>query len=71
MQSQRERRLPAKVKGDKLRGDQRMFNDVVDLLGAMNIGWTPDVVGSVGENCIKVLVSSLWYIDRSMSQTIC
>lgn len=70
MQSQRERRLPAKVKGDKLRGDQRMFNDVVDLLGAMNIGWTPDVVGSVGENCIKVLVSSLWYIDPCRKQFV-
>ena len=63
MQSQRERRLPAKVKGDKLRGDQRLFNDVIDMLGAMHIGWMPDLVSSVGEKCAKVLVSSLWYID--------
>ena len=67
MQSQRERRLPAKVSSDKLRGDQRMFNDVVDMLGAMNIGWTPDLVGSVGENCVKVIVSALWYIDPCCS----
>lgn len=47
-----------------------MFNDVVDMLGAMNIGWTPDIVGSVGENCIKVLVSSLWYIDPCRKQFV-
>ena len=35
MQSQHEGRLPAKVKGDKLHGDQRMFIDVVNMLGAM------------------------------------
>ena len=70
MQSRREQRLPAKVKGDKARGDQRMFNDVVDLLGEMNIGWTPDIVGSVGENCIKVLVSSLRYIDPCRKQFV-
>ena len=70
MQSQRERRLPAKVSSDKLRGDQRMFNDVVDMLGAMNIGWTPDLVGSVGENCVKVIVSALWYIDPCRKQFV-
>ena len=47
-----------------------MFNDVVDMLGAMNIGWTPDIVGSVGENCVKVLVSSLWYIDPCRKQFV-
>ena len=70
MQSQREQSLPAKVKGDKLRADQRVFNDVIDLLWAMNIGWTPDILGSVGENCIKVPVSSLWYTDPCRKQFV-
>ena len=70
MQSQSERKLPAKIKGDKLRGDKRMLNDVFDLLGAMNIGWTPDLVSSVGEKCIKVLVGSLWYIDPCRRQFV-
>ena len=48
-----------------------LFNDVVvDMLAAMNIAWTPDLVSSVGENCIKVLVSSLWYIDPCHKQFV-
>ena len=70
MQSRNERRLPGKINGDKLRGDQRMYNDFIDLLGAMNIGWTPDLVGSVGEKCIEVAVSALWYIDPCRKQFV-
>ena len=47
-----------------------MYNDFIDLLGAMNIGWTPDLVGSVGEKCIKVAVSALWYIDPCRKQFV-
>ena len=61
MQARNEKRLPAKVHGDKLRGDQKMFNDLSDLLGAMNIGWTPDLVGTAGEKvcqnyCVSIVV---------------
>ena len=62
------RRLPQKLEGNKLRGDQRLRNDLIDVLAAMNIGWSPDLVESVGEKCIKVLVSSLWYIDACHKQ---
>ena len=62
--------VPLNANGDKLRGDQRMYNDFTDLLGAMNIGWTPDLVGSVGEKCIKVAVSALWYIDPCQKQFV-
>ena len=47
-----------------------MFNDFIDLLGAMNIGWTPDLVSSVGEKCVKVIVSALWYIDTCRKQFV-
>ena len=70
MQSRNERRLPAKVDGDKLRGDQRMCNNVIDLLGALNIGWPPDIVGSAGGKCVKVLVSALWYINPCRKQFV-
>ena len=70
MESRNERRLPAKCNSDKLQGDQKMFNDFIDLLGAMNIGWTPDIVSSVGEKCVKVIVSALWYIDPCRKQFI-
>ena len=67
-QARNEKRLPANVHGDKLRGDQKMFNDFIDLLGAMNIGWTPDLVGTAGEKCVKIIVSALWYIDPYWKQ---
>ena len=70
MQARNEKRLPAKVHGDKLRGDQKMFNDFIDLLGAMNIGWSPDLVGTAGEKCVKIIVSALWYIDPCRKQFI-
>ena len=70
MESRNERRLPSKYDSDKLQGDQRMFNDFIDLLGAMNIGWTPDLVGSVGEKYVKVIVSALWYIDPCRKQFV-
>ena len=70
MQARNEKRLPAKVHGDKLRGDQKMFNDFIDLLGAMNIGWSPDLVGTAGEKCVKVVVSALWYIDPCRKQFV-
>ena len=70
MQARNEKRLAAKVHGDKLCGDQKMFNDFIDLLGAMNISWTPDVVGTAGEKCVKIMVSALWYIDPCRKQFV-
>ena len=70
MQARNEKRLPAKVHGDKLCGDQKMFHDFIDLLGAMNIGWTPDLVGTAGETCVKIIVSALWYIDSCRKQFV-
>ncbi len=34
------------------------------------MGWTPDLVSTVGENCVKVLVSALWYIDLCRKQFV-
>ncbi len=63
MVSQREMKLPAKIEGERLRGDQRLRNSLIEVLAAMNVGWTRDIVGTAGEKCIKVLSASLWYID--------
>ena len=38
-------------------------NDVIDLLASMNVGWSPDMVGVVGERCVKAMVTALWYLD--------
>ena len=63
MSSQKRILLPRKAIGESLRADQRLRNDVIDLLSSMNVGWSLDVVDTVGQECIKVIVASLWYLD--------
>ena len=66
MSSQRRVLLPKKV--DTSRADQRMYNDIIDLLVSWNIGWMPDTVETVGKNCVKVLSKALWYLDPHHGQ---
>ena len=61
MSSQRRVELPKKV--DTPRADQRMYNDIIDLLASWNIGWSPDTVHTIGKRCVKVLCGALWYLD--------
>ena len=61
MSSQRRVELPKKV--DTPRADQRMYNDIIDLLASWNIGWSPDTVDTIGKRCVKVLCGALWYLD--------
>ena len=49
MASRRERHFPSKLGGDAARSDQRLRNDLFGTLAAMNIGWSPDLVTTVGE----------------------
>ena len=46
--------LPNKVTLDKLRADQRLYNDLIDMLGLWNVGWSPDSVKTVGERCVNL-----------------
>ena len=39
------------VRNTELRGDHLMRNKLLDLLEEMKVGWTPDVVDSIGEIC--------------------
>ena len=59
-----ERHLPSKLGGDAPHSDQRLRND----LAAMNIGWSPDLVTTVSERCVKVFTFALWYIDPCHKQ---
>ena len=63
MNSQRRRILPKKVTGDKLRADQKLYNDVIDLLASWDGGWAADSVQTIGERCVKTITSALWYLD--------
>jgi len=53
----------------KLRGDQKLRNDLLDLLEKLGIpGWTRDCVDTSGERCIRVITQALWYIDTHHQQ---
>ena len=61
MSNQRRVLLPKKV--DTSKTDQRMYDDIIDLLASWNIGWMPDTVETVGKNRVKVLSKALWHLD--------
>ena len=65
---QYERHLPSKLGGDTPRSDQRLRNDLLGMLVAINVGWSPALVTTVGERCVKVLTSALWHIDPCHKQ---
>ena len=50
----------------KLRGDQKLRNDLQDLLGVS--GWTRDAVDTCGERCIHFLTRALCYVDPHHQQ---
>ena len=45
--------LPKKYSVERLKADQLLYNDVLDLLASWNVGWGPDSVQTVGECCVK------------------
>ena len=58
-----ERHLPSKLGGDAPHSDQRLRND----LAAMNIGWSPDLVTTVSERCVKVFTFALIHVISSFT----
>lgn len=63
MEQSRELRLPPLIDDVRLRGDQRVQNEVLKLLGELKVGWSPDIVGSAGEDLVRKLSTTLWYLD--------
>ena len=51
--------LPKKYSGERLKADQLLYNDVLDLLASWNVGWGPDSVQTIGERCVKTIASVL------------
>ena len=50
MASQLEKHLPCQITGEKHHGNQRLYNDILDILASMNIGgWTRDILSMVGQ----------------------
>ena len=66
MNQAREVVLPKKLvplSGKTLRGDQTLYNDVLDLLAKKKVGWSPDIVKTTGEKFVKTLSDTLWTLD--------
>ena len=63
MSSQKRILLLSKAVGESLRAAQRLHNDVIDLLLSTNVRWSPGIVDTIGQQCIKVIVAALWYLD--------
>ena len=58
--------LPAKINppvGRRLRADQELHNNVIDVLQSMKVGWSRDSL-STGQAFTKALTSTLWYLDQ-------
>lgn len=53
---------------EQLRGDHALRNDFIQYLQENGVGWTPSVVSTTGENFVKILTSTLWYLDPHHKQ---
>ena len=66
MASQKERVRPELIKateGKPLRGDQLLYNCVINLFEQMRVGWSPDTVATIGKQVANQLTAALWYLD--------
>ena len=58
-----ELRLPVAVTGPNLRGDQRVRDELLKVLDELGVGWSPSTVESTGEQLVRKLAATLWYLD--------
>ena len=52
----------------QLSGDQRLHNNFLHYLHEKKVGWSAGVVSSTGEQFVRTLTSSLWYLDPHHQQ---
>jgi hypothetical protein len=57
----RELRYPA-LKKDSTKADNRLYNDLVDSIKSLKIGWTVNNVDIVGTKVVGTLANALWYL---------
>jgi hypothetical protein len=50
-------------KKDKTKADTRLYNDLIDCVRGLGIGWTQTNVEDVGEKVISKLSQALWYLN--------
>lgn len=64
MSSAREKLLPSKISSNKqLRATDRLFNDLIDYLCSLGVGWSKDCVDTMGKRFVLSLRDALWYLD--------
>lgn len=52
----------------QLRGDIRLRNDFIHYLEIQKVGWSPGIVSTTGEQFVKMLTLTLWYLDPHHQQ---
>ena len=63
----RQKALPSIIvagnRKDGLKGNEVLFNDEVGYLGLLGVGWSRDIVDSIGKRFVTSLCDALWYRD--------
>ena len=54
--------LPAKIEGNALRADQKLYNDLIDCIESTEARW-PHQSLCTGQSFSKALSAALWYVD--------
>lgn len=64
MNSTRERVLPSKIsRSGELKATEKLYNDLLDYLGHLGVGWSRDCVETTGKRFVLSLRDTLWYLD--------
>ena len=59
----REKVLPSKINSKQPKATDRLFNDVIDYLSSVGVGWSKDCVAATGKRFVLSLRDALWYLD--------
>ena len=67
MNSARERVLPSRISSSgrsmELKATERLYNDLLEYLSQLGVGWSRDCVETTGRRFVASLRDALWYLD--------
>ena len=70
--SAREKVLPVKIspagRSGGLKATERLYNDLLEYLGHLKVGWSRDCVETIGKRFVSSLRDTLWYLDGQHSK---
>ena len=72
MNSATEKVLPVKIspagRSGGLKATERLYNDLLEYLGHLKVGWSRDCVETIGKRFVSSLRDTLWYLDGQHSK---